>query len=201
MMTDEEVADARRNEGLQRALGQVMDKHEYGRLIQEVYERNEAVEYVKERDEDEESEGVQSEVLQREYDRVEYELDRDEEREQQLLEEKLLKEQQSNTAKKYLQQCKNEKVLPLPILSKIEDGVLALVDYKLNFGLCKALGSVIGDLDSLITKIVLSNNGISDIGYANILQGAFKNDNVKSLHIRNNAFQEESLQQYLRYFR
>lgn len=69
-------------------------------------------------------------------------------------------------ARKYLQFCKNEKVLPLPILNKIEDGVLALEDYKLNFGLCKALGGVLGDLGALIRKIVLKNNGITDSGYA-----------------------------------
>lgn len=97
-------------------------------------------------------------------------------------------------ARKYLQFCKNEKVLPLPILNKIEDGVLALEDYKLNYGLCVALGSVLDDLGALIRKIVLRNNGITDSGYAVLLEGALKNKNIKSLHLRNNEFQEESLE-------
>lgn len=91
-------------------------------------------------------------------------------------------------ARKYLQFCKNEKVLPLPILNKIEDGVLALEDYKLNYGLCKALGSVLDDLGGLIRKIVLKNNGINDESYAIILEGALKNKNIKSLHLKGNEF-------------
>lgn len=104
-------------------------------------------------------------------------------------------------ARKYLQFCKNEKVLPLPILSKIEDCVLSLDDYKLNFGLCKALGGVFGDLGALIKKIVLRNNGITDLGYAQMLEGAFKNRNITALHLKNNEFKENSLQQILNYFK
>lgn len=81
------------------------------------------------------------------------------------------------------------------------DGVLSLDDYKLNYGLCKALGSVLDDLGGLIKKIVLKNNGINDESYALILEGALKNKNIKSLHIKNNEFREESLNQFLNYFK
>ena len=50
--------------------------------------------------------------------------------------------------------------------------MLSLEDYKLNYGLCKALGSVLDDLGNLIRKIVLKNNGINDDSYALILEGA-----------------------------
>ena len=36
--------------------------------------------------------------------------------------------------KKYAQNCRTEKVLPLPTIHKIIDGVLTLDDYKLNSG-------------------------------------------------------------------
>jgi hypothetical protein len=74
--------------------------------------------------------------------------------------------------RKYLQSCKNEKVLPLPIISKIFEGVLCLDDYKLNFGLCKALGNVLDDLRETIYKIDLRNNGINDLDFAEIIKGS-----------------------------
>jgi hypothetical protein len=90
--------------------------------------------------------------------------------------------------------------LPLPILNKIEDGVLALEDYKLNLGLCKALGSVLDDLGSMIRKIVLRNNGINDASYALILEGALQNKNIKSLHLRGNEFSENYLNHFINHF-
>ena len=54
----------------------------------------------------------------------------------------------------------------MPILQKITDRVLRLEDYKLNSGLCKAIGSIREDLGSQIFKIVLVNNGIDDEAYA-----------------------------------
>ena len=96
--------------------------------------------------------------------------------------------------------CKNEKVLPLPIISKINEGVLTLDDYKLNLGLCKALSIVLDDLGDSIYKIDLRNNGITDIEFAEIIKGAIKNPNIRSLSIMNNEFKEESLKQLLPYF-
>ncbi len=96
--------------------------------------------------------------------------------------------------------CKNEKVLPLPIISKISEGVLSLDDYKLNFGLCKALSNVLDDLDDSIFKIDLRNNGITDSDFAEVIRGAIKNPHIKSLSIRNNEFRELSLQELLKYF-
>ena len=85
---------------------------------------------------------------------------KEEERENEMIKQKLIEEQKKNMQRKYLQMCKNEKVVPLPIINKIYDGVLYLDDYKLNFGLCKALGNVLDDLGDTIHKIDLRNNGI-----------------------------------------
>lgn len=121
--------------------------------------------------------------------------------ENQMLQNRLIEEQKEAMERKYLQFCKNEKVLPLPIISKIFEGVLSLDDYKLSFGLCRALGAVFEDLGESIYKIVLRNNGITDADYAEVLKGAIKNPNIKSLAIRNNEFKEESLKELLRYFK
>jgi hypothetical protein len=80
--------------------------------------------------------------------------------------------------------CKNEKVVPLPLVNKIYEGVLNLDDYKLNFGLCKALGNVLDDLGDSIYKIDLRNNGIEDSDFAEIVKGALKNPHIKALAIR-----------------
>lgn len=102
--------------------------------------------------------------------------------------------------RKYLQMCKNEKVLPLPIINKIFEGVLSLDDYKLNYGLCKALGNVLEDLGDSIHKIDLRNNGIVDVDYAEIIKGALKNPHIRSLALSKNEFKEESLNELLKYF-
>ncbi len=90
--------------------------------------------------------------------------------------------------------CKNEKVVPLPIVNKIYDGVLSLDDYKLNYGLCKALGNVLDDLGDSLYKIDFRNNGITDSDFAEILKGSIQNPNIKSICLRNNEFKEVSLE-------
>jgi hypothetical protein len=54
---------------------------------------------------------------------------KEEERETELIRLKLIEEQKKNMQRKYLQMCKNEKVVPLPIIKKIFEGVLYLDDY------------------------------------------------------------------------
>eukprot|EP00347_Sterkiella_histriomuscorum_P021600 403333417 len=219
MMNDRQIKEADQNSGFQKVMQQAQKKQDFGKLIQEVYEKNENIEYVKKKKkkaphkqlEDQEDDDYSqdaydsdSSVSQKSEIVVDYTrdmLDKEEIYEQQQLEIKIQEEAQANMARKYLQYCKNEQVLPLPILSKIEDGVLSLDDYKLNFGLCKALGSVLEDLGGLIRKLVLKNNGINDKSYSILLEGALRNRNIKSLHLKGNEFQEDSLQQYLDYFK
>jgi hypothetical protein len=120
--------------------------------------------------------------------------------EQEMLKRKMIEERKANMQRKYLQMCKNEKVLPLPIISKISEGVLSLDDYKLNFGLCKALSNILDDLEDSIFKIDLRNNGINDSDFAEIIRGAIKNPHIRSLSLRNNELREESLKELLKYF-
>jgi hypothetical protein len=44
---------------------------------------------------------------------------KEDERETELIRLKLIEEQKKNMQRKYLQMCKNEKVVPLPIVNKI----------------------------------------------------------------------------------
>jgi hypothetical protein len=117
---------------------------------------------------------------------------KEDERETELIRLKLIEEQKKNMQRKYLQMCKNEKVVPLPIVNKIFEGVLYLDDYKLNFGLCKALGNVLDDLGDSIYKLDLRNNGITDSDFAEVIKGALQNPHIKSICFRNNEFKEES---------
>ena len=119
---------------------------------------------------------------------------KEDERETELIRLKLIEEQKKNMQRKYLQMCKNEKVVPLPIINKIFEGVLYLDDYKLNFGLCKALGNVLDDLGDSIYKLDLRNNGITDSDFAEVIKGALQNPHIKSICLRNNEFKDESLE-------
>lgn len=119
---------------------------------------------------------------------------KEDERETELIRLKLIEEQKKNMQRKYLQMCKNEKVVPLPIINKIFESVLYLDDYKLNFGLCKALGNVLDDLGDSIYKLDLRNNGITDSDFAEVIKGALQNPHIKSICLRNNEFKDESLE-------
>lgn len=47
---------------------------------------------------------------------------------------------------KYLNVCKNEHAIPLPVIDKIRDKVLLLEHYKLDTGHCKAIGAALETL-------------------------------------------------------
>jgi len=119
---------------------------------------------------------------------------KEDERETELIRLKLIEEQKKNMQRKYLQMCKNEKVVPLPIINKIFESVLYLDDYKLNFGLCKALGNVLDDIGDSIYKLDLRNNGITDSDFSEVIKGALQNPHIKSICLRNNEFKDESLE-------
>lgn len=65
----------------------------------------------------------------------------------------------------------------LPIFTRIKDNVLTLTGYKLNSGVCKALGIYLAesnwriDKSFLLKELVLDNNGNSDEDFAEILAG------------------------------
>ena len=71
----------------------------------------------------------------------------------------------------------NEKVLDLPIFTRIKDNGLTLTGYLLNSGICKGLGVYLAesnwriDKSFILRELVLDNNGISDEDFAEILSG------------------------------
>jgi hypothetical protein len=68
-------------------------------------------------------------------------------------------------------------VIGLPTMSQIsEDGTLSLTGYKVNSGLCAALGDFLGKNTHqtspyIVRNLVLDDNGINDLDFANILRG------------------------------
>jgi hypothetical protein len=57
-----------------------------------------------------------------------------------------------------------------------EDGTLSLTGYKVNAGICDALGDFLGKNTHstspfIVRNLVLDDNGISDKDFANILKG------------------------------
>jgi hypothetical protein len=61
-------------------------------------------------------------------------------------------------------------VLPLPAISKINDGKMMLVGYKLNEGICRALHFGLEKYEGKVTDIFLENNGINDEMMSYILE-------------------------------
>lgn len=68
-------------------------------------------------------------------------------------------------------------VIGLPTMTQIsEDGTLSLIGYKMNAGLCAALGDFLEkntDLSSpfIVRNLILDDNSICDSDFANILRG------------------------------
>jgi hypothetical protein len=61
----------------------------------------------------------------------------------------------------YLRYCAEEKVIPLPIMSNINNGVLTLENYKLTDGVSKAIGKFIPVLISLHALVFVN---IEEVG-------------------------------------
>ena len=82
----------------------------------------------------------------------------------------------------------------LPILNRVVAKSLILINYKLNFGVCSALGNSLQGNSKLLTKICLDNNGCLDLDFAKILTGLKHLDNIKSIVYRRNQFGVQSLE-------
>lgn len=72
------------------------------------------------------------------------------------------------------------------MLSKLSNGVLTLDNYKLNRGLCEALGSTVLKTTRGIQKLVLHNNGMSDIELRQIMEGLRDNRDLRNLELAQN---------------
>lgn len=89
----------------------------------------------------------------------------------------------------YFKRCMEANVLPLPTISKINDGVLMLVGYKLNDGVCTALRFGLDKFEGKISKIVLENNGLSDTMLSSLVESfGTQASELTSLSISKNEF-------------
>ena len=78
------------------------------------------------------------------------------------------------------------------------DGTLSLTGYKLNTGLCTALGNFLGknihsDNPYIVRSLILDDNGISDDDFANILRGICQQGYLRILCYSHNEFGPLSL--------
>ncbi len=93
----------------------------------------------------------------------------------------------------YFQECNNQLVNSLPVVSKIQGKALNLVGYRLNLGLCRALRQYLENQKGALTRIVLDNNGINSGELLNeLLEGVAQQDDFKSIVIIKNAVDENS---------
>ena len=95
----------------------------------------------------------------------------------------------------YFKACMENKVVPLPAFDKIRNNNFVLEGYKLNPGVCKAIGTAVQEYEKPINKILLSNNGLSDEMLSNIVHGFKHNEELSGLTIKQNEFGPRSLEQ------
>jgi len=92
-------------------------------------------------------------------------------------------------------------VIGLPTMTHIsEDGTLSLTGYKVNSGLCSALGDFLGKNKHqtspfIVRNLILDDNGISDADFANILRGILHQGKLVSISYSQNDFGALSLEQ------
>ena len=67
--------------------------------------------------------------------------------------------------------CIRARVVPIPMLSKLKDGELALDNFRLNPGLASALGSTVLSGATGLRKLLLRNNGTVDADLGKVLEG------------------------------
>ena len=105
----------------------------------------------------------------------------------------------SNPVMRYYKESQRSNALPLPVLSRITNKILPLVNYGLSDGpagkgICTGLAQAMEGNPKLLTGIILDNNGIRDEHFATILQGLQKLDNIKIIVYRNNCLQQQSIE-------
>lgn len=81
----------------------------------------------------------------------------------------------------YLRTCQADLNLCLPILDKIIIKTLALYNYTLSEGHCKAFESACRFLDGKINRIIFDNCGIGDDEFESILNGLSKLNGFQSI--------------------
>ena len=81
---------------------------------------------------------------------------------------------------KYLEACRDDLELALPILDKVYKKTICLHDYKLSEGHCRGLASACEFFDvRFVNRLLLKNCGISGNMLAIILEGLLKMEDFK----------------------
>ncbi|CAI2364707.1 unnamed protein product [Moneuplotes crassus] len=92
---------------------------------------------------------------------------------------------------KFIQKCKEENVLAVPVINKLKEKKLILENYRMNEGLAKALEAAIEELAEYIEVIALKSNDMNDASLSKIINGVSSNPYMKTLKIENNKLDEE----------
>ena len=84
-------------------------------------------------------------------------------------------------------------MVPFPVFSKVRHSTLRLHDYHLNEGYARAMEKFFStqtSYESLIDALVLHGNALEDVSFAHIINGLFKNSNLRHLHYGMNELGE-----------
>ena len=85
--------------------------------------------------------------------------------------------------------CKEEHAIAIPVLARIEKKVLNLIGYKMNLGLCHAVGQAFRLANDVIEKLLFESTGMDDPMFAAILEGLSDQSNFKSVTYKKNSFE------------
>jgi hypothetical protein len=94
----------------------------------------------------------------------------------------------------FLQHCHEENHNPIPILSTVTNRTLSLGNYTLSSGHCDALNQAAKHFDNFVNRVRLQNCGVDDGKMAKLISTFSKLRDFKSIILRQNVFQEQSLE-------
>ena len=94
----------------------------------------------------------------------------------------------------FMQHCHQESFNPIPILSTVINRTLSLGNYTLSGGHCDALNKAAEHFDNFVNRVRLQNCGVDDEKMAKLISTFSKLRDFKSIILRQNVFQEKSLE-------
>lgn len=96
----------------------------------------------------------------------------------------------ANPVMLYYQSCQKEGSvsLPIPVLKRIHNKTLTLINYSLTNGVCSALGKAFQGNPQLFHSIILDSNGCKDDDFIDLLKGMHKLDHVRAITYKRNDF-------------
>lgn len=85
----------------------------------------------------------------------------------------------------FINKCNSQNQLVLPLLLKIREKRLILVDYAMNAGLCQGLKQAFVENNKCIEKLLIDNCALTDAKTETILIGANELEKFRSLTLKN----------------